>query len=81
VSTSVSKSRPNYPPSAWLDEEGWKAPTLADSEDAKAANAFGLNSFPYFVAVDGSGKVVARTSGEITTGQFADLALKALGDK
>jgi hypothetical protein len=33
------------------------------------------------VAVDGSGKVVARTSGEITTGQFADLALKALGDK
>ena len=81
VSTSVTPPRGNYPPSAWLAKEGWTAPTLADSDDSKAADAFGLPGFPYFVAVDGSGKVVARTSGEITTGEFADLAAKALGNQ
>jgi thiol-disulfide isomerase/thioredoxin len=81
VATATTPQRPNYPPSAWLAKVGWKAPTLADSDDAKAANAFGLNAFPYFVAVDGSGKVVARTTGEITTGEFSDLAVKALGNQ
>jgi thiol-disulfide isomerase/thioredoxin len=81
VSTNATPARPNYPPSAWLKKEGWTAKTLADSLDQQAADAFGLSSFPYFVAVDGSGKVVARTSGEITTGQFADLAMQALGNR
>jgi hypothetical protein len=79
VSTSVSSSSPNYPPSAWLKREAWTAPVLADSDDKKAADAFGLPAFPYFVAVDGSGKVVARTTGEITTDEFAALAAKAQG--
>ena len=78
VSTRVASNSPNYPPSAWLDDEGWTAPTLADSDD-KAADAFGLSAFPYFVAVDASGKVVARTTGEITTDEFAALAAKARG--
>jgi len=81
VSTAVNQPRGNYPPSAWLAEKGWKAPVLADSDDGKAATAFGLNAFPYFVAVDGSGKVVARTTGEITTDQFAALAAKTLGNR
>jgi thiol-disulfide isomerase/thioredoxin len=81
VATATSSGRPNYPPSAWLEKEGWTAPTMADSDDAKAADAFGLSAFPYFVAVDGSGKVVARTTGEITTDDFADLATKALGNR
>lgn len=81
VSTAVDSKRPNYPPSSWLTKEKWDAPTLADSEDGKAAEAFGLSAFPYFVAVDGAGKVVARTTGEITTDQFDDLALRALGNR
>jgi thiol-disulfide isomerase/thioredoxin len=81
VATATSPQRPNYPPSAWLAKVGWKAPTMADSDDAKAANAFGLSAFPYFVAVDGSGKVVARTTGEITTDEFANLAARALGNQ
>jgi thiol-disulfide isomerase/thioredoxin len=81
VSTAVSQPKGNYPPSSWLADKGWKAPVLADSDDGKAATAFGLNAFPYFVAVDGSGKVVARTTGEITTDEFADLARKALGNQ
>ncbi|HKN90880.1 MAG TPA: TlpA disulfide reductase family protein [Acidimicrobiia bacterium] len=81
VSTAVNQPRGNYPPSAWLEKVGWTAPVLADSDDGKAANAFGLPGFPYFVAVDASGKVVARTSGEISTDDFADLATKTLGNR
>lgn len=81
VSTSVTSERPNYPPSAWLEKEGWTAKTLADSEDQQAADAFGLSAFPYFIAVDASGKVVARTSGEISTDQFAALAQSTLGNR
>jgi cytochrome c biogenesis protein CcmG, thiol:disulfide interchange protein DsbE len=81
VATATSSARPNYPPSAWLSKVGWKAPTMADSDDGKAANGFGLSAFPYFVAVDGSGKVVARTTGEITTDDFAALAARTLGTK
>ncbi len=81
VSTGVTDKRPNYPPSKWLKKEGWTAKTLADSDEQQAADAFGLSAFPYFVVVDGSGKVVARTSGEITTGQFAELAQSALSNR
>jgi cytochrome c biogenesis protein CcmG/thiol:disulfide interchange protein DsbE len=81
VSTAVTPQRGNYPPAAWLDKVGWKAPVLADSDDGKAATAFGLPGFPYFVAVDGSGKVVARTSGEISTDEFASLADKTLAGR
>jgi len=81
VATATNAQRPNYPPSAWLDKVGWKAPTMADSDAAQAADAFGLSAFPYFVAVDGSGKVVARTTGEITTDEFATLAAKSLGNQ
>jgi cytochrome c biogenesis protein CcmG/thiol:disulfide interchange protein DsbE len=81
VSTAVNEPRGNYPPSSWLKKEGWTAPTLADSDKGEAADAFGLPGFPYFVAVDGAGKVVARTSGEISTDDFAALAAKALGNQ
>ncbi|MEW6475298.1 MAG: TlpA disulfide reductase family protein [Actinomycetota bacterium] len=81
VSTGVSSNNPNYPPSEWLEEEGWTAKTLADSGDQEAADAFGLGSYPYFVAVDGSGKVVARTSGELSTDEFEALAKKAVGNQ
>src|SRR5207237_293215 len=33
VATATSSAKPNYPPSAWLDKVGWKASTLADSDD------------------------------------------------
>jgi thiol-disulfide isomerase/thioredoxin len=75
VATATAANQPNYPPSAWLARVGWKAPTLVDSSDGTAADAFGLRSFPYFVALDATGKVVARTSGEIPTDQF-DLLVK-----
>jgi hypothetical protein len=79
VATSTSADRPNYPPSAWLAREGWPGPVLADSADGTTAQAFGLTSFPYFVAVNAAGEVVARTSGEISTAQFDQLVASASG--
>jgi thiol-disulfide isomerase/thioredoxin len=79
VSTSASPDRPNYPPSAWLAREGWPGEVMVDSSDGLAAQAFGLSAFPYFVAVDADGQVVARTSGEISTEQFDQLVALALG--
>lgn len=70
VSTAVDPSAPNYPPVEWLDSEGWDAPTLADTADNLAASYYGLSGFPFFVVVDADGKVVFRTSGELSMDQF-----------
>ena len=79
VSTATSADRPNYPPSTWLEDEGWTAPVLADSADAAAATAFGLPGFPYLVGIDAQGKVVGRLSGEFTADTFVALATRAAG--
>jgi len=78
VSTAVDPAKPNYPPSTWLANEDWKWPTLADNDKGETALAYGLPGFPYFVAADASGKVVARTSGEISMDEFDALVQKAM---
>ena len=79
VTTSVDPSAPNYPPSEWLEREDWTIPTLYDDEDNSAAQAFGLSAFPYFVAIDADGNVVARTSGELEAPQVEALLDAARG--
>jgi thiol-disulfide isomerase/thioredoxin len=79
VSTSVQTDAPNYPPSRWLEREGWNVPTLADSELNLAAAYYGLTSFPYFVVADADGTVVGRVAGQISTGQFDQLVAMARG--
>jgi thiol-disulfide isomerase/thioredoxin len=73
VSTAIDPNRPNYPPDAWLADEGWTAPVLVDSDNA-AAQAVGLSAYPFFVAVDGDGTVVLRTSGELTADELDGIA-------
>jgi thiol-disulfide isomerase/thioredoxin len=65
VNTLVDRGQPNYPPSEWLDREGWSMPTLLDDEGSSVSDAFGLPGTPYFVFVNGDGTVASRTSGEI----------------
>jgi cytochrome c biogenesis protein CcmG, thiol:disulfide interchange protein DsbE len=79
VSTAVDRARPNYPPSAWLEREGWTVPTVADDPDGTAARAFGLTSYPFFVAVGADGAVRARISGELTVAQLEALVETARG--
>lgn len=63
VLTATDESSPNYPPSAWLDEEGWTGDRLFDDEGSTAATAYGLPSYPYVVYVDGEGTVTRRVAG------------------
>lgn len=73
VSTGTDATLPNYPPSTWLAGEGLDVPTLVDSDTTEGATAYGLTSFPFFVAVDAQGNVTKRMSGELTEDQFTAL--------
>ena len=63
VSTAVESDLPNYPPSAWLAAEEWPGRILTDDADGTAAGVYGLPSYPYFVALDADGRVVAPGHG------------------
>ena len=65
VSTAVDPGRPNYPPSAWFDEEQWPAVVVRDSAENEIGDAYGLRGFPYTVGIDADGRVVARVAGEL----------------
>lgn len=73
ISTGVDPGAPNYPPSDWFEDEAWPADVLLDSEDQALAAAFGLTAFPFWVAVDADGLVVARMEGAIGTDELAAL--------
>ena len=79
VSTGVNENAPNYPPSEWLDREGWPVKTLVDDSGSTAAGAFGLSAYPFFVVIDADGQIVARTSGELTVPQLEALVDAARG--
>ena len=65
LSTGISELRPNYPPSAWFEREGWQQPTLIDDADSDGLRALGLTAYPGFVFVDAQGRVTQRMTGEI----------------
>jgi hypothetical protein len=56
---------PNYPPSAWLEREGWTSPVVVDDRASTVGATFGVTGYPYFVFVDGNGRVAHRASGEL----------------
>lgn len=70
VATASGSSKPNYPPSEWLDREHWQPSVLLDDEVSTVGTAYGVDSYPYFVMVGADGKVVERGSGELTTKQW-----------
>jgi cytochrome c biogenesis protein CcmG, thiol:disulfide interchange protein DsbE len=65
VATSSTPSQGNFPPSAWLERERFPFPVIFDDESGTAAVAYGLNAFPYWVVLDGDGRVVERFSGAL----------------
>jgi thiol-disulfide isomerase/thioredoxin len=64
VSTGANTAAENYPPGEWLASEGWPGRTLVDDEQQTAFATYGGGSYPYLVAIDADGNVVARESGE-----------------
>jgi thiol-disulfide isomerase/thioredoxin len=73
VSTGVESDLPNYPPSAWLEQEGWPGRVMTDDADGTAAGYYGLPSYPYFVALDAEGRVVTRATGELDQQAIEDV--------
>ena len=66
VATGTNSTYPNYPPSAWLKDKSWPYPVMADSKTGTAAQAFGLDAYPYFVLVNPDGTVAGRATGEVS---------------
>ena len=81
VATGTDPANPNFPPSEWLAREEFPAlwPVIADSADKKAANAFGLSGYPFFVLVDAQGKVFMRLSGEVPMDQLTEIINQMIG--
>jgi cytochrome c biogenesis protein CcmG, thiol:disulfide interchange protein DsbE len=65
LATAIDELRPNYPPSAWFEREGWQQPTLIDDANADGLHALGLSVFPGFVFVDVQGRVTQRLTAEV----------------
>lgn len=70
ISTAVAADRPNYPPSEWIVDKGWRWPVMADNETGDAMGYYGGTGFPFLVMLDSDGTVLARQSGESTAEQL-----------
>jgi thiol-disulfide isomerase/thioredoxin len=73
VSTSANSGRPNYPASAWLENEGWTVPVIVDDKAGSVHAAYGSGGFPYWVFLNADGTVAARTAGQLTIQQLEEL--------
>jgi thiol-disulfide isomerase/thioredoxin len=65
VVTSTSRSRPNWPPQDWLEEEGWTSPVIMDDEIGTIAANYGMSGTPFYAVLDGDNTNLTRVSGEI----------------
>jgi len=74
VLTNRLRDGSTWPPSAWLDGEGWTSPTLMDNEDGSIVSAYGLTSTPTYVVLDGNNVNLGRLAGEIGTAGLDALA-------
>lgn len=74
VATSTDPAQNNYPPQDWFDRENWPGELLADSDDNKAATAYGVSSFPFFVAINTDGTVAERAAGELDQQRVGQIA-------
>ncbi len=73
VSTSMNSGRDNYPPSAWLESEGWTSPVIRDSNENSVLISYGAGGFPYWVFVNSDGSVALRTSGLLENAQLVEI--------
>ena len=78
VSTLQDPARPNWPPTDWLEREGFPGQVLIDPDDS-VATSWGLQGTPMWTFVDAEGTVVARYAGQITPEQFQEATQLAAG--
>jgi hypothetical protein len=74
LSTNINPAGTNYPPSAWLEREGWQPQTLNDDANRTAYQALTLGlGTPGWLFVTADGVVQLRTVGELPPEQFGAL--------
>jgi len=64
VATFTDPTRGNFPPTTWLEQEGWTAPVILDDENSSAARSFGITAVPAWVFVWEDGTVAFRGTGK-----------------
>ena len=74
VLTNRLRDGNTWPPSKWLEGEGWTVPTIMDDEDGSIVAAYGLTSTPTYVVLDGDNVNLGRIAGEIGTAGLDALA-------
>jgi thiol-disulfide isomerase/thioredoxin len=65
VSTALNAQPGNYPPSEWLEEEGWTVPLIRDDVRSSVLVAHGDGGFPFWVFTNSDGTVALRVAGSI----------------
>ncbi len=79
ISTAVDEDRSNFPPSDWFANDGFSGTVVVDDASQTLMTTFGGGGFPYWVAVDGEGRVVERVAGAITPEKLDDILSKITG--
>jgi thiol-disulfide isomerase/thioredoxin len=79
VSTAADPAQPNSPPDEWFEREAWTYPVLVDDGAESAAIAYGANVYPFFVFIDGEGRIAGRASGEVPPEALA-IIIRSLAD-
>ena len=65
VLTNRLRDSSTWPPTQWLDEQGWSTPVIRDDQDGSVALAYGLTGTPMYAVLDGDNTNLGRISGEI----------------
>jgi thiol-disulfide isomerase/thioredoxin len=63
VLTGLDPSRPNWPPDAWLAQEGYVGTIARDAQGDRLMRAFGLRAYPAWAVIDSEGRIVSRRTG------------------
>ncbi len=73
LSTLINPAGTNFPSIAWLEREGWTAPTLIDDAAYTAMGTYGSMFTPGFIFVTADGVVAERVTGEIDPAAFGSM--------
>lgn len=79
VSTAANSAANNWPPSSWLEGEGWDLPIIADDQESSAFRAFGGSQIPFWVFVDADGNVTRRNVGRMQIAGVEAAMVESLG--
>jgi cytochrome c biogenesis protein CcmG, thiol:disulfide interchange protein DsbE len=76
VSTGLDDSRPNWPPQAWFEREGYGGVAgervIVDDADGTIASTLGMTATPYWVAI-ADGEIQGRIPGQLPMSQVQQI--------